>query len=468
MKRSIARFHSRRRFLSALGLGAAAAPLLPLLNASGQESTIPKRLVLLFTPDGAPARDYNTVVDWRPTGTETNFTLHRIHEPLTPHQSRIVVPWGLKLTAGGAGEAHAYGMAGLWTGSTLNGPSAGADFDGGNGHRTGWGSGPSIDQMVARASGSNCPYTTQPNDPVQETPYRTVELGVQSQGPTSLNRMIYAGENAPIHPETSPQAAFTRLFAGVSGHEEDPLVAATRAQRLLERNAVADILSADLTRLRTKVGAEDYAKVDAHLEALGSIQRRINADGGAPPATCVAPEEPAETNDRGGDFPAEVRSMMDILVGALSCDVTRVASLQLSYAFSHVTHSWLGHSSDHHTMSHDGTDRREELQQIDTWYAEQVAYLLGRLAAIPEGDGTLLDNTLIVWGRELGSTAHRMERVPLVLAGGARGALRTGRYLAFDGQEHARLLTSVGQLMGLDLNGVGNRVPNSGGLSGLG
>jgi hypothetical protein len=104
---------------------------------------------------------------------------------------------------------------------------------------------------------------------------------------------------------------------------------------------------------------------------------------------------------------------------------------------------------------------------LDAWYAGHVAYLLEKLDAVSEGDGTLLDNTLIVWGRELGSTAHRMERVPFVMAGRARGALTTGRSLDFDRQQHAKLLVSVAQIMGLDRNGFGNRDSNSGPLSGL-
>jgi len=155
---------SRRRLLQGLGLGASVGPLIPLLNASGAESVRPKRLVLFFSPDGAAALDWANAVDWRPTGTETDFTFHAMHAPLEPHKSKVVVPWGLTLTAGGAGEGHAYGMAGIWTGATLSEPSAGADFDGGNGHRTGWGSGPSIDQIVAQAFGPNTPYQSAPTD----------------------------------------------------------------------------------------------------------------------------------------------------------------------------------------------------------------------------------------------------------------------------------------------------------------
>jgi hypothetical protein len=118
-------------------------------------------------------------------------------------------------------------------------------------------------------------------------------------------------------------------------------------------------------------------------------------------------------------------------------------------------------------MSHDGMDRRTELQAIDNWYAKQVAYLLQQLDAVKEGNGTLLDNTLVVWGRELGSTAHRMDRSPLLMFGKAGGALKAQRNLNFDKQQHVKLLVSIAQLMGLPTTSLGDRQPNSGPLAGL-
>jgi hypothetical protein len=369
----------------------------------------------------------------------------------------------LKLTAGGAGEAHAFGMAGLWTASTLHQPTSGADFDGGNGNRTGWGSGPSIDQIVAAAHGPGTPYSVAPDAADQQTPFRSVELGVSSLNPTSLNRMVYTGDNAPVHPEHDPAAAFQRLLGNVDPSGEvmvDPLA----GQRQREQAAVVDWLRDDLGRLKRRIGSDDYAKVDAHLEGLLAIEQRLNASA-APAASlgCTTSMAPS----KGGNYAEQLRQMMDIMVGALSCDVTRVISLQMSYAFSHITHTWLGHNNDHHNMSHDGSDRTRELSEIDAWYAEQVAYLPTQLDSISEGERTLLDNSLVVVGRELGSTAHRMDRWPVVLAGGAGGALRGGRWLNVEGREHAELLVSIAQLMGVDTNSVGNRAPDSGPLPGL-
>jgi hypothetical protein len=459
----------RRAVLQALGLGAAASPLLPILNASGAEGMFPKRLLLVYEPDGAPAKDYNSVLDWKPQGSGADFTLSEIHKPLEPIRNKLVVPWGLKLTAGGAGENHAFGMAGLWTASTLQGPSAGADFDGGNGNRTGWGSGPSIDQVIAKAFGPNMPYQRAADDASPETAYRSVQLGVECLNPTSLNRMIYDGADKPLHPEVNPASAFDRLFRNVMPGmspevtaEPDSGAATLEAAR---QKAIVDSVAGDLRRLRLRLGAEDYAKVDQHLEALAAIERRIGAGGGGGGVMGLSCSKPAEPTGSGYD--AKLQQMSDIAVAALSCDVTRVMSIQWSYAFSHIRHSWIG-LGDHHNYSHDGQDRRSELTKIDQWYATQLLYLLKKLDSVPEGNGTLLDNTLVVCGRELGSTAHRMERAPFILAGGSALGLANGRWLDVDGQQHVKLLVSIARLMGMDINTFGNREANSGPLAGIG
>ena len=217
--------------------------------------------------------------------------------------------------------------------------------------------------------------------------------------------------------------------------------------------------------LRGRIGSEDFAKVDAHLEALAAIERRVG-DGSTGAGTpgglaCQVPASPS-----GSGYDVQLKNMSDIAVSALSCDVTRVMSLQWSYAFSHIKHTWIG-LGDHHNYSHDGSDRIKELTAIDNWYAKQFLYLLQQLDSVKEGNGTLLDNTLVVLGRELGSTSHRMDRAPFIIAGGAGGALKGGRFLNFDGQPHAQLLVSIGKLMVLDMETFGDINPNSGSLTGI-
>jgi hypothetical protein len=444
-----------------MGVGAGLAPFVPLLNASGQEPTRPRRLLLVFTPDGSPDSDGpENALDWKPQGTETDFRLHAIHTPLEPWKSKMVIPWGLKLSAKGAGEQHAYGMAGLWTAALLHDPQDGADFDGGNGHRTGWGSGPSVDQVVAAAFGPNAPYQRGPTDPNPETPYRTIELGVQCGSPHSVYRMIYKGDSQPLHPETNALNAFNRLFASVV---TDPNAV---NRKRTEQGAIFGRIKADLDRLRRKTSTEEHPKIEAHLSGLMAMERRLTSM--TPMVGCTKPAAPASVRDSNAVFPDQITAMSNLIVSAFACDLTRVASLQISRGFSNVTHSWLGQTTAHHTMSHDATvDRRPELQAIDAWYAGHIANLLTALAGVNEGNGSLLDNTLVVCGRELGTTSHRMQPVPFVLAGGAQGALRTGRFIDVNNEPHAKLLVSICRMMGVDVSSIGNINPDSGPLTKL-
>jgi hypothetical protein len=375
----------------------------------------------------------------------------------------------MRFSAGGAGQEHAFGMSGLWSGATLNEPGGDANFDGGNGQRTGWGSGATIDQIVAQGSGPDAPYSEAAGSAAQETLYRTLELGAQCQEPHSMHRMIYAGNNQPIHPEVNPRAAFDRLFANLDT-SATPSDAAPQAAAE-GRSQALDLLIAETENLKTKIGSEEWQKVEAHLEGLNAIDSRISSTATTIEG-CMAPArdswpEPRSQWENSESFPDEAAAMMDIAAHALACDITRVASVQLSRGFSNIVHSWAGSTQGHHTISHLDGDNTAELQEIDRWYGEQFAYMLNKLDSIAEGDGTLLDNTLVVWGREMAATNHRMQPAHFVIAGSARGAIQTGRVLSFDREPHSTLLVTIAQIMGLDINSVGDRDPDTGPLSGL-
>jgi hypothetical protein len=472
MSRHPRRRISRRALFQSLGIGTALSPFIPLLNASGQEPKRPKRLLLVFTPDGAADSDSSAgPIDWKPVGSETDFTLHAIQEPLSPLKSKLIVPWGLKMSVKGAGEQHAYGSAGLWTGALLKDPGNGADFDGGNGHRTGWGSGPSVDQIVAAASGPSMPYSVPPDAATQETPYRTLELGVQCGNPTSVTRTIYKGDDQPLHPEVNPQAAFDRLFTDFTPPGSDAgAVAAAAAQRKAEQSSILDLVTKDLNRLKTQVSAEEYPKIEAHLTGIRALEQRLDTMMPVVSAGCTVPARPdaADKYANNAKFPAEVSATLGLIPAIFACDLTRVASVQLSCGFSGVTHTWLGHEIGHHSLSHENADNRDKLVAIDNWYAKQLLVMLQAMDAIDEGDGTLLDNTLVLWGRELGTTSHSMQPWPLVMIGGAQGALRTGRFLDVNQEPSAKLLVSVMQAMGMDAaTTIGNVDPDSGPLTQL-
>jgi len=157
---------------------------------------------------------------------------------------------------------------------------------------------------------------------------------------------------------------------------------------------------------------------------------------------------------------------------ALTCDITRVSSLQWSTGQSGVRFTWLGQDVSHHSLSHEADNdpaARSQLVAINNWYAEQFAYLLGKLQAQSEGDGTLLDSTIVLWVNEQGNgDTHSRTEIPFVVAGNYAGALNTGRYLEFDDVSHNDLYIALAQAVGLsDVTSFGNPEVVTGPLPGL-
>ncbi len=435
---------SRRRFLQGLGAAGVLLPFLPPLSRETEAAPGdgPRRLVLLFTANGTLHEN------WKPSGTETDFTLGPILSPLEAYKDRMLVLDGISTSRLGPGDGHQKGMGILWTGSQL---LSGGEFPGGDGGSAGWGGGISIDQHIANTVGT-------------ETAYKSLEFGVQTGGANIWSRMCYAGSNQPIAPEDSPSAMFERLFADFD------LDATELAKLTARRQSVIDVVKGDLDRLMVDHGsADDRLKVEAHLGSIRAIEQRINSEI----PTCDPPLPPGGLDEGANDnFPEVARRQMDLLAMSFGCDLTRVASLQLSRSVSQTRFPWIGVPDAHHDLSHLGNGDPamiDKITAINNWYAEQVKYLLDALAAIPEGDGSVLDNTLVVWGNELSrGNSHGNEPVPFVLLGGASGALEMGRYLQYDGTAHNRLLVSLCHAMGMaGQQSFGNIDGGTGGLPGL-
>ncbi len=427
MNGRINKHFARREFLKSVGLPAAAAPFLPLLNASGRERVFPKRLVLVFTPHG-------TIPDaWKPEGTETNFRLGPILKPLQRHKKDLNIIAGLEVRAPGVGAPHTKGPAILWTGSPLLSDKTFLREDAAGGLYYGWNSGPSIDQVIARTVGLT-------------TPYRSIELGVRAGGNHPGSRMIYAGPRQPVPPESNPYAVLGRVFA--AGGK-------TYEQLQQHRKSTNDVLKADLDSFRREAGADDREKLDAHLAAVRSIETRLEQK---PVACRRAPRLPDQSLDPYAveNTPRVWELQQDLLVASLACDVTRVASLQYRIGENDSDrYTWLDIAHEgHHLITHSGDSNaveRANLTKIYTWYADRFARLLDGLASVKEGNGTLLDNTLVVWGSEIAKgNSHSFEGVPFVTAGGCGGVVRTGRFLEYPAKTpHNRFLVSLAHAMGV-------------------
>lgn len=421
----------RRRFVQALGCGLAALPAFgggtpPSRAADGD--AVAQRIVVFFSPNGT------VHAHWRPQGGETDFEFAAgsVLEPLTELRDRLVVCDGIDFAAA---TNHEGGMAAMLTGG---------------GDASTVSAGKSIDQFIA-------------SELATPTKFSSLELGVITSpwGGGIQTRMSYSAPGTFVTPDDDPAHVFDRMFGDLAGGDEAAARLRARRQR------VVDLLVDDANALRSRLGAAQRFKLDAHLDALAKVEQGLQA------ASCAAPEPPLAMDPLANDnFPAVGAAQLDLLVMALACDMTRVASIQWSHTVSPVVFTWLGLGEQHHSLSHIDDSNAAGVQQFvqcERWFAEQFRDLLVRLDALPDptGAGTMLDNTLVVWAKELGdSRLHECKSVPFVLAG-APSCFPPGRYLDFGGAPHNQLLVSICRAMGLDNETFGDPSLGQGPLSGL-
>jgi hypothetical protein len=242
---------------------------------------------------------------------------------------------------------------------------------------------------------------------------------------------------------------------------------------------VLDAVRGDLKALSMKIDRDDRIKLEQHLEGLSGLEKRLQqpinpAMGGG--GACGAPMignpgmfSDATARANNANFPMILDIQNKLAVAALACDRTRVATLQWSRAFSGVRHEWVGVREDHHTISHrTGANDISMLHKINVWYAQRFSELLSALDAIPEGGGTLLDNTAVIWVNEANTGNHAANTMPTVIAGSLGGKLRTGRYLQLAGYDWSQVLITMAHGMGVtSLNKLGDLGMKEGPVPGL-
>ena len=408
----------RRTFLR--GLGATMA--LPLLDSMAPAASVsaasapPIRLGYVYTPNGiVGACDKSPrPFMWTPKASGANFEFSPTMKVLEPFRDEINVFSGLAQVTGralgdGPGD-HARATATFLTGVHPY-KTGGADFH----------LGISADQIAAKELG-------------KFTQLASLELGLEPQ-PLAGNcdsgytcaymSMSWRGPTSPLPAEINPRTVFERLFG-----DGDSTDARARIARLESQRSVLDYVSSSLSRLRMSLGVGDKRKLEEYLESVRDIERRIQ----------LAESQNVELPhiERPGAIPEDylhyTKLMIDMQVVAWQTDMTRVASLMLGRDGSNRAYREIGISDGHHSISHHQGDqeRLDKLIKIDELHVSMFAYLLEKLKATPDGDGTLLDRSLVLFGSSISeSNIHTHDDLPIVLAGGANGQLKGNRHLVY-------------------------------------
>jgi hypothetical protein len=409
----------RRTFLR--GLGAALA--LPLLDsmvprAAAAGAAAPTRLGYMYTPNGIiGACDKSPrPFMWTPKAAGANFPFSPTMKALEPFREQLNVFSGLAQVTGralgdGPGD-HARATATFLTGVHPR-KTAGADFQ----------LGISADQIAATALG-------------KYTQLASLELGLEPQ-PLAGNcdsgytcaymSMSWRGPTTPLPAEINPRAVFERLFG-----DGDSTDAAALRRRLESQKSILDYVTGSLARLRIAVGASDKRKLEEYLEAVRDIERRIQlAEQQSTTVALPHLDRPSAVPD---DYLQYTKLMLDMQVIAWQTDMTRVASFMLGRDGSNRAYREIGISDGHHSISHHQSDpeKIDKLVKIDELHVSMFAYLLDKLRSTPDGDGTLLDHSLVLFGSSISeSNIHTHDDLPIVLAGTAGGRVKGNRHLVY-------------------------------------
>jgi len=370
--------------------------------ARGASTAPPLRFLAFYCSSGMIADA------WKPTGTGTTYTFNRTMEPLAPVKDDLLVISGVGKQGGcfkGA-TGHDVGTGGMLTGGY--GTVADGRLDPGT---------VTVDQTIAGVIGKDSKLHS-----IQTQVFDTHAF-------SRLHEHIsWSGDNTPLSNEQDPKALFDRLFAGYAPTNDATALAAAAKLKRLE-GSVLDFVSADASELKARLGRSDNLKVDEYLSGVRDLERRLQ-DQGAPSNVACSPVAPAATKDA----QQTVKNMLDVIVLALQCDATRVATFMIENGLGDYVYDFLGVSGGHHSNSHHNGDAtmKEYCRVIERWEMEQFSYLLQKMKAVKDPDGsTLLDNSLVFMTSDVGDgMGHTAYDLPMIIAGKAQGAVTTGRHVA--------------------------------------
>ena len=421
---------TRRDFLRELGISAAALPFvlnLPSLGFANQ-SARKKRMVVLFSPNGIVPKTF-----W-PDDEGDCFALKESLSPLEPLLNKTLILHGVCDRVRGDGDNHMRGIGCLLTGIEL----FPGNIQGGSDTPAGWASGLSIDQEIKNHLQAN---------PATRTRFGSLEFGVMvPERADTWTRMSYAGPNKPLAPIDDPYQMFGKLYGRMKDQES--------------LKSVLDDLQEDLKKVSAAVSADDRRLLDEHQTFVRELEQELR-DTSATSVGHAVPELEPGVHEDNDNMPRLSKMQIELLVSSFAADFARVATFQFTNSVGGAKMRWIGVEEGHHELSHhedDKTESQDKLTRINKWYCEQLAYLAQRLAETPEpgGQGSLLDNTLLIWTNELGKgNSHTLDNIPFVLVGGGLD-FKMGRSLKYKRVPHNRLLLSLAHAFGHEIKTFGN------------
>ncbi len=441
----VTRKHVSRRMLLR-GMGAAIAlPMLdamvPALSAATKvaKKISPNRMVFVYVPNGIDMRN------WTPEGIGRTFAFPKILEPLAPLQDDLLVLSGLMdhngMALGDGPGDHARASASFLTGVHPK-KTAGSDIS----------VGISVDQVAAQKIGS-------------ATRLASLELGCEDghlagncdsgYSCAYVNSISWRSPTVPNPPEVNPRAVFEHLF----GTDEDAADPAARARNARFDQSILDMVCDDTKRLETGLGSTDRRKLDEYLTAVREVERQVQMAEKQAAENSLAVPTLAKPDGIPLEFAEHAQLMFNLMTLALQTDITRISTFMLAREGSNRPYREIGVPEGHHGLSHHRNDPvlMDKIASINRYHMEQFAYFLAKLKSTPDGDGSLLDHTMVVYGSGISDgNRHNHDDLPVLLAGGSR-VFRTGRHVRFsEATPVANLYLSMLDNMGVSTDKLGD------------
>lgn len=436
---------SRRYFLRGLGTAIALPAMESLVPGAGIARAVenksvsslskPLRMAYVYMPNGV-------IMDhWTPKSTGAKYQLPKTLAALAAVKEDFQILSGLahdKANANGDGGGdHARANATFLTGCQAR-KTAGADIH----------LGKSVDQFAADVVGK---FTRLPSLELSCDEARRAGSCDSGYSCSYQFNLSWRSDNSPVAPERNPRLVFDRLFSNQMRGENDKM----RGQRDAFNKSILDYVREDTQRMAKHLGRSDKEKLDEYLTTVRELERRIS---GAEKYDAKVPDYD-RPSDNTGSYENHLRVMFDLMALAFQTDTTRISTFLMAHDGSNRSFKEVGVSEGHHSLSHhqNNQGKKDQLQKIDQFYVTQFAYFLEKLKSIPEGDGTLLDNSMIVLGGGISdSNRHSHNNLPVILAGKGGGTLKTGRHVQMEQTPMTNLYLTMLENMGVSVDRIGD------------